>query len=125
MNKSLKKLWNDPVGSKVISTGIIALLAAVYVFAANVFSWWPFPRFVERVTTAMTRAVATPVWVVVLLSAVAIGFIVILVSRHLPRDEPLTEFYAVSDLAKELGVSEEKIYQWGITGKLIFAFYKT
>jgi len=124
MNKELKKFWNDPVGSKVISAGIIALLLAVYGFAANAFSWWPFPRFAERVITAMTGAVATPVWLVVLLSAFAIGFIVILVIRYLPRDEPLTEFYAISDLAKELGVSEEKIYQWGITGKLMFAFIR-
>jgi hypothetical protein len=40
------------------------------------------------------------------------------------ENEPLTEFFTIPEVARELKVSDEKIYQWGMTGKIIFAFIR-
>lgn len=33
-------------------------------------------------------------------------------------------YYAVSEVAERLGVDEERVYQWGVTGRLIFSFIR-
>ena len=53
----LKRIWNDPVWSKVIAAGILALLATIW--AGVHFDWWP----------TLLSAYRVPLWLLVLLIA--------------------------------------------------------
>jgi len=83
-----KRLWNDPVLSKVISAGIIALLAAV----GTHFNLWPaILKAVEAGTRlALGFAVATssvPHWLLISLALLA-ALSIILVGKTLIRPRP-------------------------------------
>jgi hypothetical protein len=83
----LKKVWHDPVLSKVIAAGIIAVLAAV----AGV-TWSPVRQF-------LLTASSVPDWLLGLLALVAVCAIVIVVDARRPRVHiaPVGEVEVVED----------------------------
>lgn len=120
----LPKIWNDPVGSKVISAIIIALLIFIYQLIAQFFSWITPIQILVKLFSLVTQFVNIPIWLLVVLLTLSFALIVIVAKEIFLRREVLTEFYTVSEIAKKLRVDEERVYQWGITGKLIFAYVR-
>lgn len=67
----LKKIWHDPVWSKVIATGIIALFGTIW--AGVHFDWW----------SSLLSTYLTPVWLLFLLIALTLfSFTLFLWKQH-------------------------------------------
>jgi predicted RNA-binding Zn-ribbon protein involved in translation (DUF1610 family) len=62
----LKKLWKDPVWSKVIATGIIALIVAVATYILNL---WPDILSLIKLTWGfITSSTSTPNWLLTIMA---------------------------------------------------------
>ena len=66
MNSKLKAVWTDPVWSKVISAGILALLvAAIGIISNQFYSWWP--SVAEGLKGMPSKRLSAPTWLIVLI----------------------------------------------------------
>ena len=62
MLKVLKKVWNDPVWSKVISVAIIALITQYF------FSWWQFlTQLIKSLSIFFLQVTQVPNWLIALM----------------------------------------------------------
>lgn len=69
----LKKIWGDPVWSKVIATGIVAVVAVVATYLAG---WWPtFAAFAKKVASFGAATTTVPNWLLILLSLCAVALL--------------------------------------------------
>jgi len=116
MNKKIEAIWNDPVGSKVISVGLIALITTVSGIIMNYYySWWP--AFFEGIKRLPFKSI--PIWLIVLV-LLLVPTLLFLKTLFAPKKE-LNEYYSVPEAARKLQVGEEQLYKWGATGKIILS----
>jgi hypothetical protein len=70
VNQTFKKLWHDPVWSKVIAAVIVAVPASV---ATYLLDWWPaIGRFAAQSYAFIFGSTNTPNWILLLLIVLAV-----------------------------------------------------
>jgi hypothetical protein len=86
VNRTLAKLWHDPVWSKVISGAILAGAAAV---VAYLLDWWPaIRRVVELGYEFIVSRTATPNWLLGALVLLTVPTVIILAAMLWARVFP-------------------------------------
>lgn len=81
--EALKKIWHDPVWSKVIAAAIVAVVA---VMAGYVLNWWP------KVGAVLLQTTLVPNWLLGLLAlgtALTVLLVVVVVCAGIRQDESL------------------------------------
>lgn len=71
LKSMLKKIWNDPVGSKVISVGIVGIISIIFAYVQSLVQGITFQESVVKLYNLKVRVVY-----------VFLGLIVILIVRH-------------------------------------------
>lgn len=76
MSKILRRLWNDPVWSKVIATAIVAVLAMVATYFLN---WWPvLGRMFSEGWSRVVQKTPTPNWLLAILVLLAVPALLVI-----------------------------------------------
>lgn len=106
----LKKLWNDPVGSKVIATAIVALLA----FATSYFAgWWPTVWDATK-SFFLWFGETTPTYNWVLVIAGCLFLLALVLAVAALRESGNREGQAVSHMLYTLDTFEGLTWRWKI-----------
>ncbi len=86
----LTKLWKDPVWSKVIATGIIALIAVI---ATYILDLWPdIQSIIKILWDLITSSTKTPNWLLALMAAPCILFASDLISKFKYKESESLSF---------------------------------
>jgi len=85
MLKILKKIWNDPVWSKVISVAIIALVTQYF------FQWWQFlVQLVKGAVTFFLQTTQVPNWLISLMLVCSIVVLAVIIIAIYQSRQPAT-----------------------------------
>jgi hypothetical protein len=137
LKDKFKHIWKDPVWSKVIADWILRAIKVLvvtipgYAIATRFFPGLPFANFAAQVINLFSRYIgllnryaSVPVWLLLLLFVSVIAWMVTLTKKYLSSPQLLTDYFTISEVARELGVSEEQVFRWGTTSRIIFAFVR-
>jgi hypothetical protein len=86
LNKStLKKIWNDPVGSKVIAfliTGFLSLIGTLIVLAVKaIYLRMPFASIFSQARHFLSTSYGVPVWIIFIVVALLFSLLLQIVKR--------------------------------------------
>ena len=117
----LKKIWKDPVGSKLISALIIALISSI-----TWLNWEDISSFIIQVPSLLIASTIIPNWIILLIILSLTGIlIIVLSSRKKPIiiKESSTQFTILptrelspeQDLKNRVKSARDKIIVFGLT----------
>ena len=117
----LKKIWKDPVGSKLISALIIALISSI-----TWLNWDDISSFIIQIPSLLVASTIIPNWIILIIILSLTGVLIIVLSgRRKPiiikeRDTqlsilPTRELSPEQDLRNRVKSAKDRIIVFGLT----------
>ena len=117
----LKKIWKDPVGSKIISALIIALISSI-----TWLNWQDINSFIIQIPSLLMASMIIPNWIILfIILLLTVVLIIVLSGRKKPiifkeSDSQITilptqELSSEQDLKNRVKSAKDKIIVFGLT----------
>jgi uncharacterized membrane protein len=97
MNR-FKKIWKDPVGSKLIAAAIIAIASPIIIYFWSVAKQISFKESFFSVISLFNISVTVPLWVIILVSFL---ILILFLSRKDKNEPKLIDFQMVEEIGNE------------------------